>query len=132
MKSHFLYLTVEVLLCIGILSSCSKDDETGIRSFPRVSTISITDVTSNSATFLGEIYFIADEEIIEHGFNLSTISMGTPDLSERFYKGSMSGVGKFTQTITKNFIKGKVYYVRAFAKTNNYFVFGEERTFIYK
>ena len=132
MKSNSLVVKIIFLTLLGLNFSCSKNGETIDREFPRVSTYNVTNITSNGAIFSGEVYILSNEEIIDHGFDWSTYTDSSIDLSERAYLGSMNGKGSFSHSLVKNLIKGKTYYVRAFAKTNSFFVFGDEKKFKYE
>jgi hypothetical protein len=121
MKPQYLF----VLLVLFV--TCS-DEHIGSYPYPRVRTQSVTSITSNGALFQGEITF-STVKIIDHGFVWSTYNNPTL-LSDKISLGEMTGVGKFSTNVEWSLEEGRKYYVKAYAKSDNYTVFGDIVEFV--
>ena len=88
---------------------------------PKISN-SVSDVTSNSATFSGNISNVNNSQIIERGFVYSTTANPTV-LNNKIVVGN--GIGSFNYAIEYSYrfsrilTSGTNYYVRAYATTEN-------------
>jgi len=117
-----------VLFSFLLLVTCTKEQITS-RPYPRVETLSVTNVTVEGASFQGNITF-STGEIANTGFVWSLNENPTVDNSDSLSIGTQSLTGSFSATVTRSLLPGLKYYVRAFVKTNNYFVYGEVAAFM--
>jgi hypothetical protein len=113
---------------ILLLATCGEDDN-ATRPYPRVRTKSVTNITSEGAFFEGEITF-SSVKIVDHGFVWSTDSNPTLENSDDISLGQRSGIGKFTSQIEWSLEEGKKYYVKAYAKSDDYTVYGDVAEFV--
>ena len=112
-----------VIIVISSITSCSDD---GIpREYPRVKTSDVNNITTSGATFNGEITLLGNRNIIEYGFVWDNYEFPTIDYSNKINLGSGIGLGKFTTQLETSLEKGVIYYVRAYAKTDNFLVYGK-------
>jgi hypothetical protein len=118
------------LLCLSVsmLNNCSeeKDHE---RSYPRVKTNPVTNITEKGATFSGDIFSLGTEPIIEHGFVWN--DGPNPDLTdEKIFLGPISGAGVYTADIISALGKDVPYTVKAFVKTAEHVMYGLPVSFV--
>ena len=103
---------------------------------PTITTNTVIDITSNSATFGGEISNANENQIVERGIVYSTSPNPNIALSDNFIIGNgigdfdtISGIGyhlQYDHTLNPN----TTYYVRAYAITeNNISAYGNEVSF---
>lgn len=123
-------LTIPFILfaCICLLTSCKKE-QIGARSFPRLETISVTDITDEGAVFNAHIFEAGSEEILRYGFVWSQLQ--APRLGDDPVEsavGAPSGA-EFSLEIRNNLRIGKRYFVRAFVETSERIVYGTEISF---
>jgi hypothetical protein len=127
MKSYFLIVSLFAVLYIGILNSCKKD-ELDSREYPRLITLSVSDIDSTGAVFSGEVLTLNNEEIIDHGFVWSTNSSVLPN-AEFISLGVLKNKGTFNFKIDYALAINKKYKVKAYLKTATYTVYGNELEF---
>jgi uncharacterized protein (TIGR02145 family) len=78
-------------------------------------------------TFKGTIVSLGKEKINEHGFYWSESTNPEIDgISIRL--GSKNDTGRFSSSVY-NILPGTTYYVRAFAATNSFYYYGDEKSF---
>ena len=107
-KNYFLFFVAGLFL----LTSCNPAEEIS-EQMPVVSTGTISNVTTSTATCDGSIAYKGNEPIIARGVCWSTNSVPTVK-NDTSWNGT--GVGSFTGSII-NLSAGTTYYVRAYAKT---------------
>lgn len=115
-----------LIAIIFLLTTCSEE-ETGSRSYPRVRTLAVTEINSEGALLQGEITF-SSTEIIDHGFVWFPIGPLTG--TETISLGARSGKGRFESRVESTLAEGVTYSVKAYAKSAEYTVYGEEVTFV--
>lgn len=93
----------------GASVRCVRDES--VLNVPRVTTASVSNVTSSSFGLKGNISFDGGAEVTECGFCYSTTENPTTD-DNKIVVGS--GIGDFT-TIINGLTTGTLYYVRAYA-----------------
>ena len=101
------------------------------RDYPRVRTEQV-EFSDTTEILLGEIIFIGDLEVIDHGFVWSTSPNFAVDDQFEISLGVKSEKGNFQYAALTEFIPTKVYYVRAYAKSELYTVHGAEVEFVAK
>lgn len=101
--------------------------------YPNVRTLSVTEISSSGATFTAEVTNSENSSILSHGFIWSLWADRNPEIgpNDSINLGN-TGEGIFSYHLNSGLIINKEYYVRAFAKTKDYIVFGEEVSFISK
>jgi hypothetical protein len=114
----------------------SNGGGTGNLGLPTITTNTVTDITSNSARFGGVVSNANGNQIIERGVVYSTTPNPTI-LSDRIAIGS--GIGVFDTIITADYDtsvfnnhilnSNALYYVRAYAITENNISYGNEVSF---
>ncbi len=112
-----------LLISILTFSACSKE-EVSPRNYPRVETTNVTDVTSSGMVFQGNIFF-ASVEIMDHGFIWTDTGFPTITNGNKISLGSRDGLGSFETSVAGSLQPGKTYSMRAYAKSENYVVYGK-------
>ncbi|HEY3404637.1 MAG TPA: hypothetical protein VGK59_14705 [Ohtaekwangia sp.] len=120
------------LICIVLILQLScTEEEIKSRPYPRVRTKSeVTDFTGGTAVFHGSITYITSAPITDHGFVWSTSSNLSLELSEKVSLGPKDSTGDFESEVDYTFQLNTTYYIRAYALTDTYTVFGEMIEFI--
>ncbi len=119
LRRIFLFFT----LLIALLG-CEKDNEFADRGYPAVNTFPVTDINEQGATFSGEFTRRGDFHIKRYGFLWSTynnIRISNSNMHIFLNKDEKSG---FSVNINTSLAPGKKYYVRSFAETDDYIVYG--------
>src|SRR5687767_10096172 len=111
-----------------VLFSCTKEEITP-RRYPRVRTKGVNNITAAGARLEGEITF-SSTEILDHGFIWSQHENLDLNNSEAISLGIKTGKGAFNLLVERSLDEGKVYYVKAYAKSTNYTVYGEIVEFV--
>jgi hypothetical protein len=121
-------ICIQIILLIGLLITCTQE-ETTPRSYPRVATGEVTDITIDGAVFHGSITYTPGA-ITDHGFIWSEDALPGFANSETLSLGALTGKGDFQTLINKFLTANKKYYVRAYAKSSNYLVLGDVISFL--
>ena len=105
-----------VSLPFFILTSCSDDDDNGGSGDSCISTMDVTDITSNSATFRGKIS--RPEQIgndFEIGFEVSESKTFEEESTSKYSVASYSGDDMTFMYVAERCLKAEnTYYVRAY------------------
>ncbi len=121
MKKKLLYIVLFIFL-IGSFA-CKKEFD-----YPLIQTGEVTDIDSTGAVFHAKIIDIGNVGIYEYGF----VWGRSPELSinsSNITFGNINQIGVFSCIITNDLLKNTRYYVRAFAKNQEYIVFGQTVSF---
>jgi len=124
MKTRLKYIITSLVLFLG----CTKEEVTP-RVYPRVNTSEAFDITSEGATFRGEIIF-SSVEIKDHGFIWSDGTTLLVEYSNKISLGGGAGVGVFESRCDRSLEAGKKYYVRAYAISEDFVVYGKTVEFV--
>lgn len=117
------------ILCV-LLSSCKKE-QFGLRPYPRLRTLPVSNLTDSTAIFNAEVILDGEHEILEYGFVWS--KQANPTIEKDFVNildNSLS-TSKFFLPITEYWVPLDQYYVRSFLRTDQYFIYGSEVNFQY-
>ena len=124
------FLGVAILAALPVvLITCGDNDEITPRPYPSVKTKEVSRITSEGATFEGELVSLSDG-VIDHGFlvsNSSTFSVG--DI-EKISLGPTSQKGTFQGVLEQSMEEKADYYVRAYAKSKSHEVQGNIVKFV--
>ena len=116
------------LMLAGALFVLRCDDPTfPAAEYPRISTLPVTNVSSTGVTFHGDTVQDGKEETMNRGFVWSKEEPLTLEISDRIDLGP--GSGKFEAEIVSGLSPKTIYYVKAYAITKNYTVYGPSVTF---
>lgn len=121
-------LIFKVIAISLLLVSCTKDAELVSKQYPVIQTQDVSNIDSNGATFNGEFIDTGNSLITEYGFVLG-ISEPSIENSDTLIVTSNATNGVFSKTISENIAGNINYYVKAFAKTDNHVVYGNNITF---
>ncbi len=116
------------IVTLLFLVTCSKE-ETDPRPYPRVTTHRVSNITSGGAVFHAEIVF-SSTAILDHGFIWSKQNSLTLENAEKISLGAKSGIGSFETPVVRSLAEGIKYYVKAYAKSNDFIVYGEVVEFV--
>lgn len=111
------------------LSGCHQE-KIEARSYPRLRTLNVTDVSPEGATFRGEVITMGNSPVLEYGF---VWSLGnSPDLksSEHVTVKETFSSGKFSCRIDYSLIWDHKYYVRSYVRTQDLVVYGDVVSFV--
>ncbi|WP_291860308.1 IPT/TIG domain-containing protein [Marinilabilia sp.] len=117
------------LFVIMIFGGCHKE-KIEARFYPRVRTHNVSNITSDGATFWGEIIAAGNSPALEYGFAWSTHDTPSPKISEHIIVEEVLSSGKFSCRIDFSLIRSEKYYVRSFVKTDELTVFGNAVSFV--
>ncbi|WP_436516383.1 IPT/TIG domain-containing protein [Ekhidna sp. To15] len=114
---------------LALLVKCDEEDITS-RNYPRLRTLSVSEITADGARFNAEIIFRGEFEIINFGFVWSENESPTIESSDRVIYSENIQSEKFSETIETTLKEGVSYFVRAFVETNDFIVYGENISFV--
>ncbi len=116
------------ILFLLLIFSCEKDT-IAPREFPSIRTLEITEISEQGARLSGELVRTGDEEIIDWGFVWDEYQKPTLGNSESKTLVFTPGQTLFSSEIRSTLIPETTYYVRAYAKSYSYVVYGIELSF---
>jgi|GEM_PF-1586672 len=119
MKTRFKF----IFTLLALFNGCTKEEVTP-RVYPRVDTNEAFDITSEGATFKGEITF-SNVEIKDHGFVWSHGTSLQVEYANKISLGTKVGTGFFESRCERSLEPGRKYYVRAFAISEDFTVYGK-------
>ncbi len=110
------------------LISCTKDAELVSKQYPVIQTQNISNIDSNGVTFNGEFIDIGYSHITEYGFVFSTYEPSIENSGTLIITSNATN-GVFSESISENIAGNINYYVKAFAKTDNHVIYGNNIEF---
>jgi len=127
MKKLSIFGLMAVLVSLVLLNySCIKDED-DVRLDPKMATINVSDVTSDSATIIGLVIAEGDG-FVERGVCYSTTEKPTIASSKVVFDADSVMGASFTVTLT-GLNYATTYYARAYATTETTEIYGDELTF---
>ncbi|MCK4664529.1 MAG: hypothetical protein KAT68_16795 [Bacteroidales bacterium] len=99
-----------------------------IIGIPSLSTGSVSNITTTTASITGNISDLAGNTITQHGHCWSTNQNPTTDLSTKTTLGTRTSAGDFTSNLT-NLSPSTTYYIRAYATSSTGTVYGNQLEF---
>ena len=119
-----------LLLCLIFLVGCEKD-EIATRSFPRLETLPVSEVSDEGAVFNAQLLNSDGHEIIQYGFVWKLLGATTPQLGSSFSISQMGAPSDavFSMEINSNLDIGRYYLVRAYVQTEQHTVYGNQIIF---
>lgn len=112
------------------LASCNIKEEIVPREYPRLDTETVTDINDSGATFTGSIKTQGLAPITEYGFVWSDKPYVYVDYSSKIsMSASQVTKGSFSATATYAMQANKTHYVRAYARSGEYVVYGPLKSF---
>lgn len=116
------------IVALAIIGSCTKEEVTP-RSYPRVNTLEVSNITSGGALLSAEIVY-SSVQIVDHGFLWSDRSDALFSNSDKISLGPANGPGKFQANCERSLAAQKTYYVRGYAISEDHSVYGDIVTFV--
>ena len=116
----------------ALIATCSCDDESiGIRPYARVRTLSV-EIGASNIQAIGEFTTISPS-VTEFGFVWSLKNDSPINVNQDYKIKSTEKptIGRFELTISDDLERGKTYYLKAYAVSNGYTVFGDIVKFSY-
>ena len=124
------FIRISLIITIASLALMCQDEKFTEKGIPEVDIISIKLVEGGGAVFEGRIRSAGLSAIEEHGFLWSTDENPSPDRAEVAFLGPRDGTGTFTCIATADLQKDTIYYVRPFLVTDDYFSYGNIKSFV--
>ena len=121
-------LIFAILISITLLK-CDKKEMTE-RNYPRLHTLNVTNITSKGAKFNAEFRLRGDFEIKNYGFIWSNNQNPSLNNADKIIYSDNIQNDSFSAIIQSTLAEDIVYYVRSFAETADYIVYGETVNFI--
>jgi hypothetical protein len=121
---HKLISSFLIIICF----SCTTEEIT-TRPYPRLRTLEVTNVTNESVTFHGEV-ISSSQDILDHGFLWLDSGSPTFDNSEKISLGSKAAPGPFEAVCEWGMEKGKKYFVRSYAVSDDNVVYSNPVEFV--
>ena len=112
-----------VALSIMILFGSCTEEEVTSREFARVKTSAVTDINGTGATFQA-IVATAPVAVSDHGFLWHDQTSPLFENADRISLGPVSQLGPYEALCERGLSKGKKYYVRGYAVSENSIVYG--------
>jgi hypothetical protein len=131
----FLTSRLKVLvICIVAASAltCCEDEKAVDRSYPRLKTFEVTNITEEGVTFMGEIYALGNEAINEYGFVWSEYNYPTLGNGDKVPLGIPETECVFTADVRSAIVSGVKYSMRTYAITDEHVVYGKRVFFVGK
>jgi len=111
---------------VTMFSNCEKENAKP-RSYPRVTSMPVTNISSTGADCSARVYSLGSEPITDHGFVWGLTDPGI-DYSDRVLLG-VCDTGLFSVRIKTNLRTGIKYYVKPFVRTAKHIVYGVTQEF---
>ena len=124
-----LYYSLALFLVATTLMRCNVHEVTP-REYPRMRTLDVTNISSSGATFTGDVIHAGNEDIVEYGFSWTDNDSTVNRVFETKIITGPFTTGTFSSEITSTLQKNITYYLRAFARTENYIVYGKKVSFV--
>lgn len=122
---------IKIWICIILTASLSSchDEEVLEREYPRITTLDVTNITSDGAILQAAFKYRGDTEIIQYGFVWAENSIPVIQSGEKvIYEGNITD-NQYTKELKSTLEANKLYNVRAFVQTNDIFVYGNQVSF---
>lgn len=127
MKSVLKHITL--IFLVVFLAKCERDEITS-RNYPRLKTLAVTEITPEGVKFNAEIIFRGNFEVVNYGFVWGEKENPTITSSDRTIYSDNIQSKTFYKSVQTTLKKDVSYFVRAFVKTNDYMVYGENIKFL--
>ncbi len=114
---------------LALLVKCDEEDVIS-RNYPRLKTLSVTEITSDGARLNAEIIFRGEFEIMNYGFVWGESENPTLESSDRVIYSENIQSERFSETIKTTLKEETLYFVRAFVETDDFIVYGENISFM--
>jgi hypothetical protein len=119
---------VKNFLLLVVLFSCQKEAET---DFPLIQTGEVTSISEKGAAFHARLVYVERSDIDEYGFVWDENKEPEYLSSEKIiFKGSPERDNTISSFISTTLIPDKIYFVRAYVKSNTHIVYGRTVSFI--
>lgn len=123
-------IKVAIIIAFSFMAVRCQEEKFTDKGIPEVEITSIKLIDGGGALFEGRILSAGAAMIEEHGFIWSTSEDVSPGGSEVVLLGQRDGIGKFTCMVTADLQKDTNYYVRPFIVTDDYYSFGNIKSFV--
>lgn len=120
---------IVLIFIVVSLVKCERDEITS-RNYPRLKTLAVTEITPEGVKFNAEIIFRGNFEVINYGFVWGEKENPTITNSDRTIYSDNIQSKTFYKSVQTTLKKDVSYFVRAFVKTNDYIVYGENIKFL--
>ena len=124
MRSNLSTSTLALFALAIALFSCQSKQEVSPREYPRLGTEKITEINNSGATFTGVVKTLGAAPITDHGFTWSITPNSLVENASRISLGTKQETGSFSATATFAMEAGKTHYVRTYARSGKYTVYG--------
>ncbi|MCG8582818.1 MAG: IPT/TIG domain-containing protein, partial [Bacteroidales bacterium] len=94
------------------------------QEYPRIKTLEVSNITPEGATFYADILSMGTNPIIEYGFLWDTVPNLFYNESEIVRFNEKRGTGTYSYRSEGPLIKDKMYFVKSFAKTDEFTIYG--------
>ena len=112
-----------IAFCLAILLSGCTQEKITPREYPRISTLSVTDVSASGAVFHGEVFFTS-VQATDYGFVWSDSSFPTINNGKQISLGATSKAVVFEARLDQSLVPGKIYTLQAYAISSGFVVYG--------
>lgn len=124
-----LKMVLSLSFAILLLTGCN-DDEIAHREYPRVLTLPVDNISDLGATFHAEVTHATNQQVIEYGFVWAENVNPTIESSEKKVVTENLESDQFLAQISTTLKEGVIYYVKAYAKSEEYLVYGKAVSFM--
>ena len=117
------------LATMALLFSCTPDETPEMKLYPIIYTKNTTGINAMGATLNAEFINMGYDAVVRYGFVYGTEDP-TIDSSAITVINAEAGKGEFFQTINTGLAGNMIYKVKAYAKTRDFVVYGNEIEFL--
>jgi hypothetical protein len=123
-----IFRIIAIWIAVFSLVKCDKY-EFPESPYPRIETLPVVDVSETGATFKARITQLGQKKITDHGFIWGLHKNLRLYNEDKVQLGPVQGTGEFTADVRSGLHIGETYFVRPFAVTEDYVVYGEYVSF---
>ena len=123
-------LLILLIIFCAVFHSCNFEDEPLERPYFRLEVSNIDEVNMDGATFSAKLLANGNGQINAYGFVWGTVLRPRLENSAfELIEGNLEDIGSFTARIERDLIEGEMYYVAAFARTDEVTSYSIAKTF---
>lgn len=124
----YIALIIIITLTMLLLYRC-EEVKPQPREYPRLKTQDVSEISEAGATFNAELYSTGTELITQHGFVWKTSEVMDINVDNKILLGPIEGTGPFKAVIKSTLFPETKYYVKPFAITSDFVVYGPSVAF---
>jgi hypothetical protein len=117
-------LCILLLLSVIVLLSNCKKEKDHARSYPRLKSLPVTDITEEGVKFSGDLYSLGNETLTEYGFVWGFTDYLDYKSTDKVILGTPKTTGTFSAVVNTALKKDTEYFVKPYVATDSHVVYG--------